>query len=80
LAQPVWCSPGWSACINEGNDGPSPKTVPRLQTSKDKKRSLVRFGKNREWSGFHIGDFATEAEAKNWILTKSKYWPGGAPK
>ena len=23
----------------------------------------------------HIGDFATEAEAENWILTKSKYWP-----
>jgi hypothetical protein len=23
----------------------------------------------------HIGDFATEAEAKDWILTKSKYWP-----
>src|ERR1700682_3995233 len=23
----------------------------------------------------HIGDFETEAEAKNWILTKSKYWP-----
>jgi hypothetical protein len=30
----------------------------------------------------HIGDFETEAEAKNWILTKSKYWPGkpDAPK
>jgi hypothetical protein len=30
----------------------------------------------------HIGDFATEAEAKDWILTKSKYWPGkpGSPK
>jgi hypothetical protein len=24
----------------------------------------------------HIGDFETEAEAKSWILTKSKYWPG----
>jgi hypothetical protein len=23
----------------------------------------------------HIGDFATEAGAKDWILTKSKYWP-----
>jgi hypothetical protein len=23
----------------------------------------------------HIGDFATEAEAENWILTQSKYWP-----
>jgi hypothetical protein len=23
----------------------------------------------------HIGDFATEAEAKDWVLTKSKYWP-----
>ena len=23
----------------------------------------------------HVGDFATEAEAKDWILTKSKYWP-----
>jgi hypothetical protein len=25
----------------------------------------------------HIGDFETEAEAKEWILTKSKYWPDG---
>ena len=24
----------------------------------------------------HVGDFETEAEAKDWILTKSKYWPG----
>ena len=24
----------------------------------------------------HIGDFETEAEAKNWILTKSKNGPG----
>ena len=23
----------------------------------------------------HIGDFDTEAQAKDWILTKSKYWP-----
>jgi len=22
----------------------------------------------------HIGDFETEADAKNWILTKSRYW------
>jgi hypothetical protein len=30
----------------------------------------------------HIGDFATEAEAMDWISTKSKYWPGkpDAPK
>jgi hypothetical protein len=30
----------------------------------------------------HIGDFETEAQAKNWISTKSKYWPGkpDAPK
>jgi hypothetical protein len=30
----------------------------------------------------HVGDFETEAEAKNWILTKSKYWPSkpDAPK
>jgi hypothetical protein len=30
----------------------------------------------------HVGDFETEAEAKHWISTKSKYWPGkaGAPK
>jgi len=23
----------------------------------------------------HIGDFGTEAEAKDWISTKAKYWP-----
>jgi hypothetical protein len=30
----------------------------------------------------HIGDFTTEEAAKNWILTKSQYWPSkpGAPK
>jgi len=30
----------------------------------------------------HIGDFATEEEAKDWIMTKSKYWPSkpDAPK
>jgi hypothetical protein len=30
----------------------------------------------------HIGDFDTEAEAQNWISTKSKYWPSkpDAPK
>ena len=24
----------------------------------------------------HVGNFATDEDAKNWILTKSKYWPG----
>lgn len=24
----------------------------------------------------HIGDFATETEATDWISTRSKYWPG----
>jgi hypothetical protein len=24
----------------------------------------------------HVGDFATEAEALDWILEKAKYWPG----
>jgi hypothetical protein len=24
----------------------------------------------------HIGDFATEAEAKDWISIKAQYWPG----
>jgi len=24
----------------------------------------------------HIGGFETEAEAKEWIASKSKYWPG----
>ena len=23
----------------------------------------------------HIGDFETEADARDWISTKSKYWP-----
>jgi hypothetical protein len=27
----------------------------------------------------HIGDFDTEADAKNWIMTKSQYWPGKPP-
>jgi hypothetical protein len=28
----------------------------------------------------HIGDFATEEEAKHWITTKSKGWPHPAEK
>jgi hypothetical protein len=24
----------------------------------------------------HVGDFATEAEATDWIAAKSRYWPG----
>jgi hypothetical protein len=24
----------------------------------------------------HVGDFETEAEAKDWIVKKAKYWPG----
>jgi hypothetical protein len=30
----------------------------------------------------HIGDFETEADAENWILNKSRYWPSkpDAPK
>ena len=28
----------------------------------------------------HIGDFATEKEAKDWIKTKSKHWPSGSVK
>src|SRR5262245_6841985 len=26
----------------------------------------------------HIGDFETEAQARAWITSKSKYWPGKA--
>jgi hypothetical protein len=28
----------------------------------------------------HVGDFGSEADARLWIRTKSKYWPGNAPK
>lgn len=24
----------------------------------------------------HVGDFATDKDAKDWISTKSRYWPG----
>ena len=24
----------------------------------------------------HVGNFATDKDAKDWILTKSRYWPG----
>lgn len=27
----------------------------------------------------HIGDFESEALAREWIATKSKYWPGRSP-
>jgi hypothetical protein len=26
----------------------------------------------------HIGDFDSEAQARKWISTKAKYWPGKA--
>jgi hypothetical protein len=41
----------------------------------DKNPSLVVSVKTGNGPDSHIGDFATEAEAKDWILTKSKYWP-----
>jgi hypothetical protein len=28
----------------------------------------------------HIGDFETEALARYWIATKSRYWPGERPR
>lgn len=27
----------------------------------------------------HIGDFETEAQARDWIAKKSKHWPGDPP-
>jgi hypothetical protein len=28
----------------------------------------------------HIGDFDTEEQAKEWIETKARFWPGGPAK
>jgi hypothetical protein len=32
--------------------------------------------KTRNGPDSHVGDFETEAEAKDWIVKKAKYWPG----
>jgi hypothetical protein len=54
-----------------------PKSVPHFAPAMIKKSGrwivMVKTGNGPD---SHIGDFETEEEAKNWILTKSKYWPG----
>src|ERR1700692_3710589 len=58
------------------------ETVPRLETQMTKSGRWFVSVVTGNGPNSHIGDFETEADAKNWILTKSIYWPSkpDAPK
>jgi hypothetical protein len=59
---------------------PAPKPFPSFQPQMLKSGRWFVAVKTGIGPDSHIGDFATEAEAKDWILTKSKYWPRKPPK
>lgn len=50
--------------------------VPRFEPERTKSGRWFVSVKTGNGPDSHIGVFETETEAKNWILTKSKYWPG----
>jgi hypothetical protein len=56
--------------------------VPQFQPEMNKGGRWFVAVKTGNGPDSHIGDFETEADAKDWISTKSKYWPGkpDAPK
>jgi hypothetical protein len=58
------------------------KTVPHFEPEMTKSGRWFVAVKTGNGPDSHIGDFESEADAKDWISTKSKYWPGkpGAPK
>jgi hypothetical protein len=58
------------------------ETVPRFEPQMTKSGRWFVSVKTGNGPDSHIGDFATEAEAENWISTKAKYWPSkpDAPK
>jgi hypothetical protein len=58
------------------------KPVPSFQPEMTKSGRWFVAVKTGNGPDSHIGDFDTEAEAKDWISTKSKYWPSkpDAPK
>ncbi|KWV45705.1 hypothetical protein AS156_23385 [Bradyrhizobium macuxiense] len=55
---------------------PDPKQFPCFAPEMTKGGRWFVAVKTGKGPDSHIGDFATEAEAKDWISTKSKYWPG----
>ena len=59
-----------------------PETVPRFTPQMIKSGRWFVSVVTGNGPDSHIGDFETEADAKNWILTKSRYWPSklDAPK
>ena len=52
------------------------KTVPEFDPQKLQSGRWFVSVKTGNGPDSHIGDFETEAEAKDWIATKAKYWPG----
>jgi hypothetical protein len=52
---------------------PAPKFAPE-KTKNDRWFVSVVTGNGPD---SHVGDFATEAEAEDWIRNKSQYWPAG---
>jgi hypothetical protein len=58
------------------------KTVPEFEPQMIESGRWFVSVKTGNGPDSHIGDFETEAEAKDWILRKSQCWPGkpAAPK
>jgi hypothetical protein len=58
------------------------ETAPRFETQMTKSGRWFVSVFTGNGPNSHIGDFETEADGKNWILTKSTYWPSkpDAPK
>jgi hypothetical protein len=52
------------------------KPIPKLQPEMLKGARWFVAVKTGNGPDSHIGDFDNEAEAKDWILTRSRYWPG----
>jgi hypothetical protein len=51
------------------------KTLPQFEAQPAKGGRWFVAVKTGNGPDSHIGDFETEAQANDWISTKSKYWP-----
>jgi hypothetical protein len=55
------------------------KTVPEFEPQMIESGRWFVSVKTGNGPDSHIGDFETEADAHDWILRKSQYWPGKPP-
>ena len=55
-----------------------PQTLPEFEPELMKNGRWFVAVKTGNGPNSHVGDFESEAQARCWISTKSKYWPGKA--